>query len=253
MSAWRVAVTRDEGDGGALAAALRRAGLEPVPCAAVREEPPLDPVPLARAAHALEGWHWLVVASARAVEALSAARNGRAWPVWLRSAAVGERTAAALRGAGAESVLTATRAGAAALLDALRGADAWQGRRVLLPRAQEGGAVLAQGLRGLGALVDEVVAYRTVPRAPAELAAEWRRAGPDAAVVASPSAAESLIAALGPETLRGLRLVVAIGDTTRDALERWQIEAEVPRRTDLEAAAALVAARLPRKEQGGAP
>ncbi|MBI5709068.1 MAG: hypothetical protein HZC42_02025, partial [Candidatus Eisenbacteria bacterium] len=45
----RVAVTRDEDADGALSAALRRAGLEPVLCPALRSAGAPDPVALARA------------------------------------------------------------------------------------------------------------------------------------------------------------------------------------------------------------
>ncbi len=93
------------------------------------------------------------------------------------------------------------------------------------------------GATGLGLLVEE---HR------AEIAAAWRAATPDAAVVASSSAARALVAALGAEALRDLRLVVALGDTTRATLEESGVEAAVPKRTDFEGAAGLVAARLPR-------
>ncbi|MBI5709067.1 MAG: uroporphyrinogen-III synthase, partial [Candidatus Eisenbacteria bacterium] len=208
-------------------------------------------VALARAAAALDTADWLVVASARAVSALFAARGGRPLPAHLRTAAVGESTAAALRSAGAAAVFTATRAGAAALLAALRGADDWRARRVLLPRAADGGRELGEGLRTLGAQVDEVAAYRTVPRPAEELAADWRRARPEAVVIASPSAARALVAALGRAALAELRAVVAIGATTRAALQELGIAAAVPARTDFEGVAGLLGELLPVK--GDAP
>src|SRR5207247_1729169 len=158
----RVATTRDEAAGGPLAEALARWGMEPVRCATIAHVPPLDPGPLERAARELERYDWLIVASARAVAALAVPRGGRPLPSGLRTAAVGAKTAARLEAHGAVSPLIPRAAGAAALLVALRAADEWRDRRVLMPRAAEGGREIARALGGRGAVVDEVVAYRTI-------------------------------------------------------------------------------------------
>jgi hydroxymethylbilane synthase len=236
----RVAVTRDDAADGRLAGALRRHGLEPVDCAVIVEAPPADREPLRRAAEALERYDWLVAASARAVRALLAARDGRPLPPELRTAAVGAATAAALEACGARAPLTAPAAGAEALVEALSGADRWAGRSVLLPRATGGRRELARALRAWGAKVDEVVAYGMAERPGEEIRHQWRCARPDAAVVASPSAARALVGALGVEELRALEAVVAIGDTTARALAHLGVAATVPARADFEAAAELL-------------
>ncbi|TMQ67788.1 MAG: uroporphyrinogen-III synthase [Candidatus Eisenbacteria bacterium] len=240
-SLWRVAVTRDEGGEGVLSEALRRHGMEPVPCPVVAEMPPLDPAPLAAAARTLEEYDWMIAASARAVAALMALRAGRLLPRELRTAAVGPSTAQALALSGAVTAVTAATAGAAPLLEILRPLDRWPERRVLLPRAAEGRPEILEALRGWGARVDDVVAYRTVPRPPAEIAAAWRDAAPDAAVVASPVAARALVQALGAAALRRLEPVVAIGSTTSMALVALGVRAVVPPRAAFEAVAALLA------------
>src|SRR5262245_17030521 len=96
----RVVVTRDESLDGPLASALLERGLEPVPCSVVFEVPAPEPEVLERAAGSLEHRDWLVVASQRAVATVMAARQGRPLPAKLRTAAVGEKTAAALVAAG---------------------------------------------------------------------------------------------------------------------------------------------------------
>jgi uroporphyrinogen-III synthase len=244
MRPLRVAVTRDEGPDGELSRALRERGLDPVACPAVVESESPDPGRLAGAARALERYDWLVVASRRAVEALIEARGGAPLPGTLRTAAVGDRTAAALAAHGARAPLTAERSGALALIEALRDAGPWPGRRCLLPRAQGGGTELADALRRLGAEVDEVVAYRTVERSPGEIAATWNEAHPDAVVVASPSAARALVGALGACALRSLRAVVAIGPTTRAALASLGVAAVTPPRADFESVAELLSGPL---------
>ncbi len=241
----RVAVTRDEPSDGALSDALRRAGLEPIGCAVLCEAPAPEPERLARAARELGRYDWLVVASVRAIVALSAARDGEPWPAGPRTAAVGARTAAALIAHGAATPLLAPREGAQPLITALREADDWTQRRVLLPRAREGSHELGIALRNFGARVEEVVAYCTVERAADEILAAWNSASADAVVVASPSAARSLVRAVGPDTLRRLDSVVAIGSTTAMALVSLGVQAVVPPRADFESVAELLSERTP--------
>lgn len=236
----RVAVTRDEGPDGDLSRALRARGITALQVPVIAEGPSPDPARLAEAAGKLEGYDWLVVASRRAVEALVEAR-GAAIPASLRTAAVGERTKAALIEHGAQHTLVAERSGAAGLIEALRVADQWPGRRCLLPRALDGGTELAEALRRLGATVDEVAAYRTVERSGDEITPAWNEANPDAVVVASPSAARALIGAVGAAALRALRAVVAIGPTTRAALASCGVAAIAPAHADFESAAELLA------------
>jgi uroporphyrinogen-III synthase len=239
----RVAVTRDEPEDGPLARALRAQGLEPLACPAVSTAPPADPSPMQLAAALLGEYDWLVLASARAVRALVTARRGAPWPARLRHAAVGQATARALVAAGVGGPIVTGPGGASGLLEALRAADAWSGRSVLLPRADAGLPTLSRGLRALGARVDEVVAYRTVPVAPASLVRAWHAVSPDAAVVTSPSAAAVLLQALGARALSSLRGVVVIGATTAAPLRAAGVPVVVASATRLasvaEAASAL--------------
>jgi uroporphyrinogen-III synthase len=248
----RIAVTRDEGPDGPLASALRRQGLTPVCCAVVRESDSPEPERLARAARNLEQYDWLVVASARAVAALVAARGAGPLPGGLRTAAVGAATADALVAHGAHAPLTAPHAGAAALVEALRDAEAWRGRRVLLPRAAGGGAELGEALRHWGAVVEEIAAYGTLERPRAEILASWTAAAADAVVVASPSAARALVHAVGAEGVRRLEPVIAIGPTTAMALVAQGVVAVVPPRADFESLAEFVRAMSPRAANGAA-
>jgi uroporphyrinogen-III synthase len=233
----RVAVTRDEKGDGALAQALRSEGLLPVACQSVRVVPPPVPDLLQAAARSLAKRDWLVVASRRSVLAILDARGGRQLPVTLRSAAVGESTAAALRSAGAQHVICAEEPGAHGLLALLQGADYWQGREVLAPRAAEGSRLIAETLRGWGARVEEIVAYSTVPRSPREITRKWRAASPVAAVITSPSAAEALVNAVGAGSLRSLEVVVAIGPTTAGALAHLGVPALISPRADFSSVA----------------
>jgi uroporphyrinogen-III synthase len=243
----RVVVTRDEYSDGPLHTALLARGLEPVACSVVHEAQAPEPEALERVACSLERYDWLVVASRRAVSALIAARGGKPMPPGLRTAAVGERTAVFLAAAAALAPLTAATAGAAALIEVLRDADHWPGRRALLPRALDGGRELGEALRRWGASVDEVVAYRTVAVPRDEIAAAWQDARADAVVVASPSAARALVDAVGAASLRRLRRVAAMGLTTAMQLRALGVPARVPARSDFDSIAELLLGATPRR------
>lgn len=240
-----VAVTRDEQEDGPLSAALRAHGLIPAACPVLVEAPPADPAALRDAALTLEQYDWVVVASARSVRAISRVRGGP-WPPQIRTAAVGAATAAALAEAGVtRPTLVAPAEGAEALLTLLEEVD-WVERRVLVPTTAGGRRLLAEHLRAAWAIVDEVEAYAMRPRAPRDIDADWQAAAPDAAVVASPRVAELLAAAVGLESLRALRVVVAIGATTAAALDRLGIDSVTPPHADFRDAARTVAERRDR-------
>jgi len=153
---------------------------------------------------------------------------------------VGPRTAQAVVHAGVEtSPIVGDGDGAAALWAVLAGED-WRGRRVLLPAVAEGHPLLAAQLRAAGAAVEEVVAYRMVPRPQADILSNWRAADPDAVVVASPSVVRGLVRALGAEGLSRLAAVVAIGPTTSAALAAEGVPHHVSPRADFETVAHLL-------------
>jgi uroporphyrinogen III methyltransferase/synthase len=191
-----------------------------------------------------------VVSSVRAVHALEAARPAHTWPRTLRGAAAGSRTAQALRTCGLARVTTGSRGGAEALLEALLAAEDWSGRRVLAPHAAEGRRIVEAGLTAAGAVVDEPVAYRTAPVPAAIIRRRWRAGCPEAAVIASPSAARSLVGALGAETLRKLKGVVAIGPTTAATLRELEVPSRVATFATFESAAQTLREQL--AQAGGA-
>jgi uroporphyrinogen-III synthase/uroporphyrinogen III methyltransferase/synthase len=242
-SAPRVAVTRDEQPGGALSLALRRHGLEPVPCPVLSHLAPQDPGALHRALERLEEYDWIVVTSARTVEVLVRTRAPRPLPERPRWAAVGAATAAALARHGIRAEIVPHEGGAGPLVAALEGANAWPGRKVLVPRAAQGRPETAAALRGFGAQVTEVAAYRTEPRPPEEIRAAWTASDPQGVVFASPSAVHALVDAVGAPAVAGVTAVVAIGATTAEALRRLGVASGVAPRADFDAAAEL-ASRL---------
>ena len=238
---WRVAVTRDEGDEGRLTSALERHGFTPVTCVVMVEGPPAAAEALAAAARSIEQYDWVVCSSARAVRALARARSSP-WPRGVRTAAVGAKTAEALTALGAHPPpVVAADVGADALWAHLATLDTWSNRRVLVPTVPGGRRTLVDGLRGAGARVDEVEAYQMTPRAADAIRADWMAGRPDAVVIASPSAADTLMRSLGTPGLSGVE-VVAIGPTTSAALTASGVTHTVPPQADFDAVAEHLAA-----------
>lgn len=109
----------------------------------------------------LDGAAWLILTSANGADAVTdrlGATTGRL-PAAVRVAAVGPATADALRAAGIEvdHVPPTYLTGAIA-----QGLGDLRGRRVVLARADAATPDLRGALRARGAIVEEVVAYRTV-------------------------------------------------------------------------------------------
>jgi uroporphyrinogen-III synthase len=241
-SPWRVCTTRDEPSTGPLAEALRAHGFITVACPVAREVPAHNPGPLVAAAKRLEQYSWVVCASARSVAALQRARTAP-WPRGLRTAAVGDATARALLDAGADPApLVGDEGGADALWTALQNADRWPGRRVLIPTTPGGRRLLIDRLGEAGAFVETVEAYRMQKLPLQAIFGAWHDAAPDAAVIASPAAAEALVEAVGAPALARLHALVAIGRTTAETLTRLGLPALVARHTDFAEVARTLAA-----------
>lgn len=236
-----MAVVREEGEHGPLAAALRERGLVPAACPVLVEGLPADPRVLAGAGARLLAYDWVICASARAVEALGRVIRGP-WPEATRVAAVGPATASALVRLGVvHPPFVASQAGAEGLWDALRAHQAWHGRRVLVLTTPGGRTTIADGLRDAGAQVEEVEAYRMEPRPAAAIRESWAIASPDALAIGSPRAVTILTEAIGVDVVSRLAAVVAIGRTTARTLRELGIAAEVPPLTSFEAVADTLA------------
>ena len=146
-----------------LLAARGMAGVS-VPSVVIRHEPAGSPFDAAL--DGLTGAAWLVITSANGALALASRLRAmrRGMPSGTRLAAVGPATAAVLHDAGftvdhvPDEYLTVAIA---------HGLGELHGRRVVLARADAATPDLADALRARGAIVEEVVAYRTLEGPPA--------------------------------------------------------------------------------------
>jgi uroporphyrinogen III methyltransferase/synthase len=151
---------------GGMADRLRALGAEVIEAPATRIEA-LDGAPLAAAAVRLTEYQWVAFTSQVAVDlfwtALREARLDARALAGVKLCAVGPATADALLGRGLACDVVPKRFVAEGLLDALGGRDDVRGARVLYIAAADARDVLPTGLETLGAVVDTVAAYRSVP------------------------------------------------------------------------------------------
>lgn len=164
----RLIVTRPAAQALPWVQALCAEGVDAVALPLIGIEPLADPAPVHRAWAALSACDWVMFVSTNAVEHFFALRpEGAVWPEGLPAGAPGPGTQASLRAVGvaAIDVPLPGRADSEGLWArvAPRG---WQGRRALVVRGEDGRDWLAEQLRGAGAEVEFVAAYRRAPPTP---------------------------------------------------------------------------------------
>ncbi len=228
-----ILVTRPDGAGDPLVGSLERIGYR------VHAVPTVETVAESFDADSLSRCDWIVLTSAKGVDAMASIPRGP------RFAAVGEKTANALRVRGVEPSHIPPHATGASLGESLPDVA---GKRVALVRASAGDADLPERLRQRGAFVEEITAYRTVEGPQASgLRLRVALADPQLAAVvfASGSAIRGFIALGGPTHVPA----VTIGPrTTATAREHgFAVVAEASAQ-NAESLAAAVAAALPLEE-----
>ncbi len=154
-------VTRPRDQADELHALLRQRGMETIGVPAVEIDRGGFAAGLDRMLERLDGADWLVLTSANGADALADRLRGvqRQLPPATRVAAVGPATAHALRNAGIRVDHVPATYLTVAIADGLGDV---RGRRVVLARADAATPDLPEALQARGAIVEEIVAYRTV-------------------------------------------------------------------------------------------
>jgi uroporphyrinogen III methyltransferase/synthase len=235
----RVLVTRPRDQAAEMVDKLSIMGAEAVEAPMIRIAPPEDPDPLIRSADRANDFDWIVFTSANSVEAfMSALLDGTRDVRWLRHprlCCVGTGTAERLARYGVKADLIPDEFRGEALVAAMADSGSLDGQRVLVPRADIGRDIIAEGLRDGGALVTDVVAYRTV------LEDAQQDDGPDVyrmllddaidvVTFTSPSAVRNFAAIYGKEQtidLLSRTVVAAIGPVTSEAAHQLGIKVTV--------------------------
>jgi uroporphyrinogen III methyltransferase/synthase len=221
----RIVITRPLKQSGRLSRLLEERGALAVPVPLISIEEGLTDA-IDDAIFSLAQYHWLVFTSRNGVEAFYARLahfnlDTRAL-AGLRIAAIGPATAEALKERGLRADLCPERYTGRGLLAAFGNLDINK-LRFLLPRADLAGKELAQGLEKQGAVVQEIQAYRTVPRSEIDpyLVELIRTNRVDAILLTSSSTVSGLLAACGGDLSWLARLKIAcIGPITARAAEQ---------------------------------
>ncbi len=222
-----VAVTRPAHSAAELKSAIEALGARVVlhPTSVIGPAP--DLAAFAAARRGIASFHYVVVTSVNGVDTLLADPIDRGGLSRVRFAAVGKKTAEALKARGFSAAVVATdgRTLASELERQVRGV------RVLVARGDRADAVLPVALREAGATVDEVVVYSNVaaPLTAIEAFEKSLLAGEiDAVTFAAGSAVTAIVEQIGPERAKAcLRRtsIAAMGRTVEVALAALGLQA----------------------------
>jgi len=212
----RIVITRAREQAGELVRALEALGAEVVSAPAIRIEPLADLEPLRVALANLGRYRWIVFTSQNSVqvvfEQLAAWGYPSSYLATARIAAIGPATGDALSVRGVPVEVLPEGFVAESLLAAIALQGDLHGARVLIPQAEIARDILAEGLRKLGADVDVIPVYRTVPALGdgAALAAEILAGRIDAITFTSSSTVHSFVQSVGPAAARSERYRAAV-------------------------------------------
>lgn len=235
----RVLITRARDQAPELADQLAALGAEPVIAPMIRILPPDDNAPLLRAASEPDVFDWIVFTSANAVDALMQAVLETGGDVRSlkgpKLCAIGSATAEQLAKYGIKVDLIPPEFRADAVVRALLSRGSLDAIRVLLPRADIGRELIAEQLREAGALVTDVIAYRTVledthPEGGLDVYRMLLDSQIDVVTFTSASAVRNFSKIFGAEQAADLlrnTVVAAIGPVTAEAAGRLDIHVTV--------------------------
>ncbi|MFZ4483542.1 MAG: uroporphyrinogen-III C-methyltransferase [Chthoniobacterales bacterium] len=218
----RIVVTRSRMQASGLSARLRDLGADVYELPLIRREPPRDMREFAELVQDAHSYEWLVFTSANGVDAFfeifdklydDAREIGG-----VKFAAVGSATAERLKRNRFHVDLVADDFTAESLVEKFRQETDVENVKILVVRPEETAGALAAELTKMDAIVDEAIAYRTVPETADRTSARKRLAdeGADLVVFTSSSTVRSFVAQeiLPKEQLRA----ASIGPVTSKTL-----------------------------------
>lgn len=231
----RIVITRAAAQSEALVRELIVRGAIPVVLPLVSFAEPQDSAPLDAAIAEIQQFDWMMLTSAQAVRAVI--KRGEELKISLNHAenklqiaCVGPVTAEEARRAGLRVEYVAETHTGAALAEEL--GKRLKGAKVFLPRSDRANPDLPPALKRHGALVTEVIAYRTLrPTAIDERNLRQVADGAaDAVLFFSPSAVQHFAELFGGQQLRALQdklAITAVGPVTANALREAGVQRTV--------------------------
>jgi uroporphyrinogen III methyltransferase / synthase len=239
LSGKRIVVTRTRKQASELSNRLRALGAEIVELPTIRIEPPTDVREFAELVQDAHSYDWIVFTSPNGVEAFfemffklydDAREIGG-----VRIAAIGPATAQRVKDYHLHVDLQPEEFVAEAIVREFAKQGGVENLRILIARAEKARDVLPKELSGLGAIVDEGFAYRTVPETRDATGARRRllEEGADLITFTSSSAVENFVA-LGLPWPKGMQ-VASIGPVTSKTAREQGLKIDIQaRRYDIE-------------------
>jgi len=231
-----VLVTRPREQAGEFADLLTAYGAHVIAFPTIAIIPPADWGPLDRALADLAGYDWIVLTSVNGVrfffERLRALGRDVRAVGHTRFCAIGPRTAEALASRGFRADLVPAEYQAEGILEAFK-KENLKGARVLLPRAEVARDLLPDELRGRGAKVTVVVAYRTIrPETDAEsIKAQLQRGAIGVVTFTSSSSVRNYVELFADQhdacALTANAVVACIGPITAETAESFGFKVRV--------------------------
>jgi len=215
----RILVTRPRAQADEFADKLRSAGFEPVYFPVIEIKPVENNIALERALSRLDCYEWVVFTSANAVEVVFAQFPSLHWKGGIKVAAIGPKTADALKLRGVTPNFIPEEYVAEAILPGL---GDLLGKWVLLPRAEIARKALPEAIFHAGGVPHEITVYKTLPVQPDPDGLAVLKSGVDVVTFASASSVENFAAILrrsklDPLNLPNNPLIACIGPITEQA------------------------------------
>ncbi len=228
----RIAVTRSRAQAGVLVEQLRRLGADAFEMPTIRIEPATDKRAFYESVAYSHGYDWIIFTSTNGVDAFFKAfyeifKDAREIG-GVRIAAVGPETAARVRSFHLQVDLQPEKYVASEIIKAFQKETSVENLKILLPRAEVANDLLVKELSRLGAIVDDVSAYRTVPETDHPGIQRFREEGADMITFTSSSTAENFHA-LELDPPQGL-CHASIGPVTSGTMKKLGLSVDVEAR-----------------------
>lgn len=215
----RILITRPRAQADDFADKLRSAGFEPVYFPVIEIKPVENNLALERALAKLNCYEWIVFTSANAVEVVFDQFPASNWNEEVKFAAIGPKTAEALKTRNISPDFVPEEYVAEAIL---LGLGDLLGKWVLLPRAEIARKELPEAIFHEGGVPHEITVYKTLPVQPDLDGLAALKSGVDVVTFASASSVENFAAILrknrlDPLILPNNPLIACIGPITEQA------------------------------------
>jgi uroporphyrinogen III methyltransferase/synthase len=223
-----IVVTRSREQASDLVFSLSGLGAECLECPTIEVVPTDDPKPLENAIDRLPNYDWLIFTSVNGVrfffERLFAQNKDVRALHHIKTAVIGPATAGRLLDFGIKCDIVPESYRAESVVKAFANIDV-KNKKILFPKAQKARSVLPMELVKMGAVVDEITAYRTQPVRDGadQLLSRLKEGSIDLITFTSSSTVQNFQALLPPESMPALLngvVIACIGPITADTAKK---------------------------------